>query len=279
MTKKEKIIRILDILGINNKYIHRKMYQYQSSERAFSDDRKKKLDRESFFKPLLNPGDLVFDVGANIGDIVEPLLNQGCKIIAFEPQDECLKILKNRFKHEKNSQLVLDKRALGAKVGNVDFYECLASSSSSTFSTQWIKAMKEDKLKYVNWNLHSTKEMTTLDQVIKQYGKPRFCKIDVEGYEYEVFQGLSQPIDLISFEYTVPEAIDTISNCIHHLLKLNPDYTFNYSIGVSMRFVFPSFIRGGDFLEHMKNEKFLNNASYIFGDVYVASEDFIQSFL
>ena len=36
----------------------------------------------------------------------------------------------------------------------------------------------------------------------KEFGKPAFCKIDVEGYEYKVIKGLSEPLNTVSFEFT-----------------------------------------------------------------------------
>ena len=62
--------------------------------------------------------------------------------------------------------------------------------------------------------------ITTLDTAIKTYGRPDFCKIDVEGYEYHVLQGLSQPIPLLSLEYHVREReLTTIDTCLKHLSK------------------------------------------------------------
>ena len=43
------------------------------------------------------------------------------------------------------------------------------------------------------------------DNMISRYGSPEFTKIDVEGYEFEVLNGLSQPIKTISFEFTSEE--------------------------------------------------------------------------
>ena len=43
--------------------------------------------------------------------------------------------------------------------------------------------------------------VSTLDVAIEQFGVPRYCKIDVEGWELHVLQGLSRSISLISFEY------------------------------------------------------------------------------
>jgi len=41
----------------------------------------------------------------------------------------------------------------------------------------------------------------TLDQLIATYGRPKYIKIDVEGYELPVIGGMHAKIDLISFEY------------------------------------------------------------------------------
>ena len=63
--------------------------------------------------------------------------------------------------------------------------------------------------------------MTTLDAVIAEYGTPRFCKIDVEGFEREVIGGLSQPLPLLSFEFS-GEFIDDVGACLQWLEQLAP---------------------------------------------------------
>jgi Methyltransferase FkbM domain len=41
----------------------------------------------------------------------------------------------------------------------------------------------------------------TLDQLITAYGRPKYIKIDVGGYELPVIRGLHTKVDLMSFEY------------------------------------------------------------------------------
>jgi FkbM family methyltransferase len=48
--------------------------------------------------------------------------------------------------------------------------------------------------------------MTTLDELIGKHGVPVFIKIDVEGFEEAVLQGLSQPVRALSFEFTPSSA-------------------------------------------------------------------------
>ena len=52
--------------------------------------------RTEFYNTLINKHDLCFDVGANVGNRVAPLLEIGAKVIAVEPQ----KILLRYFKEE-----------------------------------------------------------------------------------------------------------------------------------------------------------------------------------
>ena len=44
--------------------------------------------------------------------------------------------------------------------------------------------------------------MTTLDALIAEHGLPDFIKIDTEGHEAAVLQGLSAPVPALSFEIT-----------------------------------------------------------------------------
>ena len=60
---------------------------------------------------------------------------------------------------------------------------------------------------------------------------PAFCKIDVEGYELEVLQGVSQPLPALSFEY-VAAAKPMALACLERLEALGT-YRFNWSAGES----------------------------------------------
>jgi hypothetical protein len=70
--------------------------------------------------------------------------------------------------------------------------------------------------------------MTTLDRLIEQYGTPSFIKIDVEGFEYQVVKGLTQPVKTLSLEFT-PEFIESTFKCIDHLQRLG-NIRLNYSM-------------------------------------------------
>lgn len=53
--------------------------------------------RQLFYGAFVKKNDLCFDVGANMGNRITPMLNIGAKIIAIEPQEECCKYLRLKF--------------------------------------------------------------------------------------------------------------------------------------------------------------------------------------
>ena len=85
--------------------------------------------------------------------------------------------------------------------------------------------------RHVRWNTRATVAVTTLDALIAAHGEPAFCKIDVEGSELAVLQGLSQPLAALSFEYTPAAPMDAVA-CVARLCTLGA-YRFNASIGES----------------------------------------------
>jgi hypothetical protein len=76
--------------------------------------------------------------------------------------------------------------------------------------------------------------------LISQYGKPAFCKIDVEGGELDVLQGLSQPLTALSFEY-IPAVIETALQCIDRLSQLG-NYEYNWRVSEFPRLRSPGWL-------------------------------------
>ena len=217
--------------------------------------------RSDFYSLFLKKGDVCFDVGANVGNRVEVFLNLGAKVVAIEPQETCYKILSKRFKNK----IQLVTKGLGKEEGVEKFHISNATTISS-FSEDWIESVRDDRFKGYEWNETREVEMTTLDKLIERYQAPVLIKIDVEGYEYEVLQGLSQPIDLISIEYTVPEQTDKSISCIEYLYALDNESRFNYSVGESMSFAQQDWLTKDEMINIMKSQDFIDTQ---FGDIYI----------
>jgi FkbM family methyltransferase len=247
------------------KKIKSKYFPNQRERRLIQEEEEANLRRRKFFSSFLLPGDFCFDVGANIGNRINPLLFIGAKVLAVEPQKSCQKILRKKF----GSKIILITKGLGSKEEIKDFH-ISNSSTISSFSSEWINLVKDGRFKGYKWNKVVKTEMTTLDKLIQTYGSPKFIKIDVEGYELEVLKGLSTPVKYISFEYTVPEQLNKVFDCISRIEEIDNNIVFNYSIAESMELMLTEWISLESMKNHIKTSEF--NAT-IFGDIYVKNEN------
>lgn len=221
-----------------------------------------------FYSQFISPGDLCFDVGANIGNRVKIFLKLKARVIAIEPQLECIKTLKNAYSGNRNFQIV--KKALGESEGTVEMMISNVNTISS-LSKEWIKAVKDSgRFAAYDWNKTELVEMTTLDRLIDEYGTPAFVKIDVEGFEYSVIKGLSKPLVALSLEYT-PEFSESTFDSIRHLRKLGK-IILNYSLGESMQLELNSWIGPEEMIAELSSFK---NSTKVFGDVYIR---FVEGF-
>lgn len=147
--------------------------------------------RKFFYSSFIKKNDLIFDVEANVRNRIIPLLGLGAKLVAVEPQESCHKYLKRKF--EKKIEIIT--AGLGESEG-FEIFHISNSSIISSFSIKWINEVKKNRFKGFNWEKKVKIKMTTLYKLIEKYGLPVFIKIDVEGYELNVLQGLTRPVDL-----------------------------------------------------------------------------------
>lgn len=221
----------------------------------------------SFLKQFISPGDLVFDVGANIGKKTELYVELGARVVCFEPQAECIDILKRKFCKVPN-KVFIEQVGLADKEGILEFYQCSAANTISTFSQDWTRTGRFAERNH-RWDKKKQIAVTTLDSMIKKYGMPKFCKIDVEDFEYEVIRGLHYQIPYLSFECNI-ESIEKTRKCIEHLESLGY-CQFNFAMGERGWFFFDQWLDGKTFVDKLLAEK--GKQQYediwgVWGDVY-----------
>ena len=214
----------------------------------------------AFYGDFIMPNMLCFDIGANMGNRISIFLFLKAKVVAVEPQKSCLKFLNERF----TNRAVIISKGVSNKVGVQNLFVSDQSLLSS-FSKDWIGTI-QDKFGHHNWDQVEQVEMTTLDQLIEQYGKPDFIKIDVEGYEFEVLSGLSSSVKRLSFEYTYPEQTNGIIECLIKLQSIMPSATYNYSKGETFEFVKKSYITAPELISEFRSGTFQGGGS---GDIYM----------
>jgi FkbM family methyltransferase len=195
---------------------------------------KKQYELVRFYKQFVKNGDLCFDIGANIGERTQGFLKAGAKVLAVEPQANCIKLLAEKFSGNKN--VVILKAALGATEGVAELMLCDETTECSTLSADFQNQFSGN----LNWTKKEIVDLTTLDDFCSQYGVPRFCKIDVEGYESEVLSGLSCKINYICFEFNMPLIGDTLL-CLSKIEKLG-NYECNFLYYEKMKLVLHEWI-------------------------------------
>jgi FkbM family methyltransferase len=131
----------------------------------------------------IQSGDVVWDIGANLGLYTEKFLDKvgsGGVVVAFEPVSDCFDVLRSKFTGKPNVTL-----------------EPLALSSCNGIGTMKLAADPLGATHQLVDREHSGSEMgaqvaiVTADSYVAcNRTVPNVIKMDVEGFEYEVFKGM-----------------------------------------------------------------------------------------
>jgi FkbM family methyltransferase len=174
-------------------------------------------------------------------------------------------------KYCNNKRVVLIKKAISDNQGEEKIM-ISDSHTLSSLSNEWINSIKSSEMFFVStqafsWQKSAKVQVTTLSNLIKEYGNPAFCKIDVEGYEYKVLKSLSDPIKMVSFEFTpTQEFILSAINTVEHLASIGK-VKFNYSFGESISLVLNKWV-GPDVISNILLN--LSKKTPISGDIYAS---------
>jgi FkbM family methyltransferase len=217
------------------------------------------LDR--LYREFLGAGDLAFDVGAHVGNRSRCWSRLGARVVAVEPQPQLAAWLRWQFGSDPNVTVV--EGALGAAPGTATLHSSRAHPTVATLSPGWIERMQHTgSFTRVAWRDRREVSLSTLDALIARHGRPRFCKIDVEGFEAEVLRGLSQALPALSFEY-LPAASGIALDAVARVCELGA-YRFNVATGERARWLWPEW-RGPSELEAWLAKRGAADDS---GDVY-----------
>ena len=164
------------------------------------------------FSRLVRPGDIVFDIGANVGYtmlLFSTFTGPGGKVIAVEPGNRAFAVLARNAEHRSNVRLI--RAAASDRIGETMFYEAAMSDRSS--------------IDRISGAAEIAVPTITVDRIAEQEGAPALVKIDVEGHEAGVLRGMaglmaSDRPPMISFEALTPqlrgESIATIQALARH---------------------------------------------------------------
>jgi FkbM family methyltransferase len=186
----------------------------------------------SLYSQWLEPGDLVFDIGAHVGNRTRAFSALGCRVVAVEPQPHVAALL--RMLAGRIPDVTVVEAAVADRPGRVTLAVSDRTPTVSTITDAWREARgQEAAFAGVEWNRVVEVVSTTLDELIAVHGEPAFVKLDMEGGEVAALRGLTVPVKGVSFEY-LGSALEAADSCAAHLAKLAP-YRFNWSPGESSR--------------------------------------------
>lgn len=186
---------------------------------------------QRFYKNLIKPGQLAFDVGAHVGSRSRVLSSLGAKVVAIEPQRHLADFLARSLPKE----IVLIRAALGPRFEQRVLRASSKHPTVSSLKADFVEQAGDTRgFENVKWDVSEVVEVLTLDSLIERHGQPHYLKIDVEGFELEVLQGLSTPVPLVSFEY-LPGFKKLSHEVVARLMDLG-DYSFNVVIGEKAAF-------------------------------------------
>lgn len=186
--------KILFRLKLKNRYIIReihgsKMY-LDFQEKGISRDLLKNENREILsvetIQQELKPGDIVIDIGANIGyyALLEArLVGDEGRVYAIEPVAQNVELLKknielNNYKNVEVFQLAMGNENKTAPIYLSDKCNCSTFIKPKTF-------VEEVPIK-----------MVTLDKFLENKPYPTLIRMDVEGYEVEIVEGMKKILSL-----------------------------------------------------------------------------------
>ncbi len=232
------------------------------SLRAYYGDAHRTTRMEALLSQFIRPGDLVFDIGAHVGDRTACARRLGARVIALEPQHAVFRALQRL--HGRDPDVTLVRAAVGSTCGTTVLHLNSRNPTVATASTTFVAAADgAEGWAEQCWDGRIEVPVTTLDALIARYGFPAFAKIDVEGLEDAVVAGLSTALPALSVEFTTLQR-DVAGRALERLEALGT-YRCNYALGERHTLCLPEWCSPAAMARHVADLPHDTNS----GDIYL----------
>ena len=187
--------RVMFSLGLRKQYVQREILGSQMildlKDQGLSRDLLKMGRREVLAVELihraLEPGDIVADIGANIGYYTlqeARLVGTKGKVYAIEPAPQNAELLRKNVKANAYENVEIFELALGDENRTSTFYLSRKRNWSSMIK-------REEATSTITGQIEV--EQATFDGFFSTIGVyPTFIRMDVEGYEVEIIKGMTE---------------------------------------------------------------------------------------
>jgi FkbM family methyltransferase len=231
------------------------------SLRIYYGDRSRAVAMDRLYGGFVRRGDLVFDIGAHVGDRVASFRRLGARVVAVEPQPAMLWMLK--LLYGRRADVAIEAAAVGRVAGSTCMMINADNPTVSTASPAFIGAARDAPgWQTQRWTRSVEVPVTTLDALIGKHGRPSFIKIDVEGFEADALAGLTRAVKALSFEFTTIQR-DVALACIERCIALG--YArFNAALGESQTLVRADWVGGEEMASWLSGLPHAANS----GDIY-----------
>lgn len=174
------IERILNIGGVKYSIRSDDSYLERQSTQDFEPDILK------LFGELINPDSVVLDIGANIGCTAVFFSSNAREVTAFEPSPSTFGFLSSNVSTAGCTNVILVNAGLGKNAAQLTLTSSESDRSGAFVSNQI----------QVNRPGYRTESISILkgDEFASRFNQLDFIKIDVEGFEKDVIEGLAGTI-------------------------------------------------------------------------------------
>jgi len=126
----------------------------------------------ALYSQFVGPGDLVFDIGAHVGNRVRAFASLGCRVVAVEPQPDFAGVLRTLFARSARIEIV--EAAVGDAPGRASLSVSDRTPTVTTLAPAWRDARARDPdFARVRWNRRVEDETTTVDLLMARRGRGR----------------------------------------------------------------------------------------------------------
>jgi FkbM family methyltransferase len=141
-------------------------------------------EERRFLEEIVQPGMRVIDVGANIGLytlLLSQLVGESGHVVAMEPDPELFECLKANCERNQARNVELHNAAAGASASRMVLSRSLINAGDNRLAPNRTPSLTRQV----------DVRVTTIDEIVAQRAVD-FIKIDVQGWEAQVFEGMQE---------------------------------------------------------------------------------------